>query len=61
MELNVWNRTTIVKSEWDENTKSWEVELERGTPTGEVKKYTLHPRVSSPAKMASLHMRLTIA
>ncbi|KAH8809158.1 hypothetical protein F5884DRAFT_845388 [Xylogone sp. PMI_703] len=43
MELNVWTRTTIVKSEWDDATKSWEIGLERTTPTGVVK-YTLHPK-----------------
>ncbi|RFU28443.1 hypothetical protein B7463_g7874, partial [Scytalidium lignicola] len=43
MELNAWTRTTIVKSEWDDATKTWEVDLERITPAGVVK-YTLHPK-----------------
>ncbi|MCJ1405129.1 hypothetical protein MMC11_008355 [Xylographa trunciseda] len=43
MELNVWCSTSITASSWDENTRSWTVELERNK-NGSKESRTIHPR-----------------
>lgn len=44
LELNVWTSTTITSASWDETKRQWTVDLERKIASGEVEKWTLHPR-----------------
>ncbi|KAJ3464788.1 hypothetical protein MRS44_009574 [Fusarium solani] len=44
LELNVWTRTSIVDTKWDDTTKSWTVAVERKKEDGSVEKRTFHPR-----------------
>ncbi|KAJ4317092.1 hypothetical protein N0V84_007545 [Fusarium piperis] len=44
LELNVWTRTSIVDTKWDNATKSWTVAVERKKEDGSVEKRTFHPR-----------------
>ncbi|EEU36836.1 uncharacterized protein NECHADRAFT_94035 [Fusarium vanettenii 77-13-4] len=44
LELNVWTRTSIVDTKWDDTTKSWSVSVERKKEDGSVEKRTFHPR-----------------
>ncbi|KAJ5811914.1 hypothetical protein N7474_008215 [Penicillium riverlandense] len=44
LELNVWTRTEIKSSSWDESRKQWTVVVERRTEDGSVETRTLHPR-----------------
>lgn len=44
LELNVWTRTSIVDTNWDDTTKSWTVSVERKKEDGSVEKRTFHPR-----------------
>lgn len=44
LELNVWTRTSIVDTKWDDTTKSWSVAVERKKEDGSVEKRTFHPR-----------------
>ncbi|RMJ19385.1 hypothetical protein CDV36_000957 [Fusarium kuroshium] len=44
LELNVWTRTSIVDTKWDDTTKSWTVSVERKKGDGSVEKRTFHPR-----------------
>ncbi|KAJ5748711.1 uncharacterized protein N7511_010407 [Penicillium nucicola] len=44
LELNVWTRTNVKKTSWDESKKQWEVVLERSKEDGTVESRTLHPR-----------------
>ena len=43
LELNVWTKTTLTKSTWDEKERRWTVTLERKTEGG-TETRTLHPR-----------------
>lgn len=43
MELNVWTKTTIKDSKWDDDKREWTVELER-EKDGKKETRTLHPR-----------------
>ncbi|OJJ46857.1 hypothetical protein ASPZODRAFT_65690 [Penicilliopsis zonata CBS 506.65] len=43
LELNVWTRTTIVSSAYDETTKRWTVTLARRREDGSSETRTLHP------------------
>lgn len=45
MELNVWTRTSISKSSWNEVTGEWSVSLERFVG-GNTETRELHPKVS---------------
>ncbi|KAJ5610687.1 hypothetical protein N7510_007406 [Penicillium lagena] len=44
LELNVWTRTEIKSSSWDESKKQWTVVVERRQEDGSVGTRTLHPR-----------------
>lgn len=44
LELNVWVRTTIRSSSWDEDKKHWTVVVERTKEDGSVGTRTFHPR-----------------
>ncbi|KAM0433519.1 hypothetical protein ACHAPT_004399 [Fusarium lateritium] len=44
LELNVWTRTSIVDTKWDDASKSWTVVVERKKEDGSVEKRTFHPR-----------------
>ncbi|KAI8717097.1 hypothetical protein NCS52_00784200 [Fusarium sp. LHS14.1] len=44
LELNVWTRTSIVDTKWDDTTKSWSVSVERKKEDGSIEKRTFHPR-----------------
>ena len=44
LELNVWMKTTVNSSSWDESKRQWTVDLERIMPDGTVQQRTLHPR-----------------
>ncbi|KAI9807440.1 MAG: hypothetical protein M1833_000185 [Piccolia ochrophora] len=43
MELNVWMKSTIVSSDWDESKRQWTVKVEREN-NGQKETRTLHPR-----------------
>lgn len=43
LELNVWTRTEIKSSSWDESRKQWTVVVERRKEDGSVDTRTLHP------------------
>jgi hypothetical protein len=43
LELNVWTRTELKSSSWDESTKKWTVVLERKKEDGSTETRTLHP------------------
>lgn len=44
LELNVWTRTTITDTKWDEKTHSWTVVVERKKDDGTTETRTFHPR-----------------
>ncbi|RDA94930.1 hypothetical protein CP533_0172 [Ophiocordyceps camponoti-saundersi (nom. inval.)] len=44
LELNVWTKTTIKSSEWDEDKKRWHVTVSRVMNDGSIQTRTLHPR-----------------
>ncbi|KAF8858429.1 FAD/NAD(P)-binding domain-containing protein [Acephala macrosclerotiorum] len=44
LELNVWMRTTIKDSKWDESKKQWTVTLEREKEPGVIETRVLHPK-----------------
>lgn len=44
LELNVWTRTSIVDTKWDDTTKSWSISVERKKEDGSIEKRTFHPR-----------------
>ncbi|KAI9878888.1 MAG: hypothetical protein M1830_010244 [Pleopsidium flavum] len=43
LELNVWTKTTLKDSHWDESKRHWTVTLEREFPDGKKETRTLHP------------------
>lgn len=43
LELNVWTKTTLKDSHWDEAKRQWTVTLERESPDGKKETRTLHP------------------
>lgn len=44
LELNVWVKTTLESSSWDESMKQWTLTLKRVKPDGTTVTRTLHPR-----------------
>ena len=44
LELNIWNRTTLESSSWDDAKKQWTVVLKRTHADGRVETRTLHPK-----------------
>src|SRR4051794_21803501 len=44
LELNVWTRTEVRSTSWDEDKKRWEVVLERSKEDGTSERRLLHPR-----------------
>jgi hypothetical protein len=44
LELNVWTRTEVRSTSWDEDKKRWEVVLERRKEDGTSERRLLHPR-----------------
>ena len=44
LELNVWTRTEVISSSWDDAKKQWTVVLERTKEDGTTETRTLHPR-----------------
>jgi thioredoxin reductase len=44
LELNVWTRTEVTSSAWDEDKKQWTVVLERSKEDGTTETRILHPR-----------------
>lgn len=44
LELNVWTRTEVVSSSWDEEKKYWTVHLKRSKEDGSTETRTLYPR-----------------
>lgn len=44
LELNVWLRTEMVSSEWDETKQQWTVTVERQVGTDKTETRTFHPR-----------------
>jgi cation diffusion facilitator CzcD-associated flavoprotein CzcO len=53
LELNVWTRTSIKESSWDENDSRWTVTLER-SHDGQIETRVLHPKVSHPPAAAAV-------
>ncbi|CAI7663807.1 unnamed protein product [Penicillium bialowiezense] len=44
LELNVWTRTEVTSSSWDDGKKQWTIVLERKKLDGTIETRTLHPR-----------------
>ncbi|KAF2762101.1 dimethylaniline monooxygenase (N-oxide forming) [Pseudovirgaria hyperparasitica] len=44
LELNIWTRTSILSSKWDEDEAKWTVEVGRLLDDGRTEKRTFHPR-----------------
>jgi cation diffusion facilitator CzcD-associated flavoprotein CzcO len=44
LELNVWMKTNMTLSSWDESKRQWTIDLERRMPDGSIEKRTVHPR-----------------
>jgi cation diffusion facilitator CzcD-associated flavoprotein CzcO len=44
LELNVWTKTSLSSSSWDESKKQWTVTLQRQKEDGSTETRTLHPR-----------------
>ncbi|KAM5342171.1 hypothetical protein ACJ41O_015202 [Fusarium nematophilum] len=44
LELNIWTRTTLVDTKWDDASKSWTVKVERKKEDGSTETRTFHPR-----------------
>lgn len=44
LELNVWTRTELKSSSYDDATRTWTLTLQRTRPDGRVETRTLHPR-----------------
>ncbi|KAG8408201.1 hypothetical protein J3459_018068 [Metarhizium acridum] len=44
MELNVWMKTKLTETSWDETKKCWTVCVERTTDDGSTERRTFHPR-----------------
>ncbi|KAH8205558.1 hypothetical protein TruAng_000264 [Truncatella angustata] len=44
LELNVWTKTTVDSTSWDESKHKWTVQLSRRMPNGSVESRTLHPK-----------------
>ncbi|KAJ5701725.1 hypothetical protein N7488_009273 [Penicillium malachiteum] len=44
LELNVWVRTELKSTSWDDSTKKWTIVVERTKADGSVETRTLHPR-----------------
>lgn len=44
LELNVWVRTTLTSSSWDESRKQWTITLQRQKDDGTTETRTVHPR-----------------
>ncbi|CAG8923664.1 unnamed protein product [Penicillium salamii] len=44
LELNVWTKTEVASSTWDEKEKKWTIVLERKNVDGTTETRTLHPR-----------------
>lgn len=43
LELNVWMKSTVTKSSWDEKSKTWEVTVERTNEDGSKETRVFHP------------------
>ncbi len=44
MELNVWTKSTLVSSRWDDSKRQWTVEIDRTRADGTNENRVLHPR-----------------
>ncbi|KAK9774715.1 putative FAD/NAD(P)-binding domain-containing protein [Seiridium cardinale] len=44
LELNIWTKTTIESTKWDEAKQEWTVQVRRQHPNGSVESRTLHPK-----------------
>lgn len=44
LELNVWTKTTMDSTKWNEDEQNWTVEVSRRKADGTVEKRTLHPK-----------------
>lgn len=44
LELNVWTKTSLESSKWDESQKKWTITVKRTLPDGKTETRTLHPR-----------------
>ncbi|KAI9718610.1 MAG: hypothetical protein M1812_004061 [Candelaria pacifica] len=44
MELNVWTKTTLTGSKWDDSRRLWTVELDRTSSDGSKESRVLHPK-----------------
>ncbi|RGP74740.1 putative flavin-containing monooxygenase [Fusarium sporotrichioides] len=44
LELNIWMKTSLVDTKWDEASKTWTVTVERAKDDGTTEKRTFHPR-----------------
>ncbi|KAI0177562.1 hypothetical protein BJ166DRAFT_26200 [Pestalotiopsis sp. NC0098] len=44
LELNIWTRTSIAATKWDESKPEWTVQLRRQLPNGSVESRVMHPK-----------------
>ena len=44
LELNVWTKSAVTSSSWDDTEKQWTVTVKRTRPDGAIETRTLHPK-----------------
>ncbi|KAF7518680.1 hypothetical protein G7054_g13367 [Neopestalotiopsis clavispora] len=44
LELNIWTRTSLTSTKWDESKQEWTVQIRRELPNGSVESRTMHPK-----------------
>ncbi|KAK3346544.1 dimethylaniline monooxygenase (N-oxide forming) [Lasiosphaeria hispida] len=58
LDLNVWMRSKLLSSSWDDNQKQWNVTIERVRLDGKIETRTFHPKHIIQATGASGEMKL---
>lgn len=44
LELNIWTRTSLTSTKWDDSKQEWTVQIRRELPNGSVESRTMHPK-----------------
>lgn len=53
LELNIWMKSELLSSSWDDATRQWTVAIKRTRPDGQIETRTLHPKQIVQATGAS--------
>jgi len=53
LELNIWMKSQLLSSSWDDTARQWTVTIQRTRPDGEIETRTLHPKQIVQATGAS--------